>query len=173
MSGKNTFLFKAVGLFMNCDKMLGPEFEKGLENLKNVSEARRRRSPESTMNTPTSEYMILFRSTDWDKGLSPEEMQNIMARTMAWFDRLAEEGKFKAAQPLHDEGKLLPENRPGLLLTGLLRSRRRPSAATCFCAWTRSRRLLKLPKAGRCWMSARPSRCAPWLSRARASKSMA
>jgi hypothetical protein len=59
------------------------------------------------MSTPTSEYMILFRSTDWDKGLSPEEMQKIMARTMAWFDGLAEEGKLKAAQPLHDEGKII------------------------------------------------------------------
>jgi hypothetical protein len=51
--------------------------------------------------------MILFRSTDWDKGLSPEEMQNIMAKTMAWFDELARQGKLKAAQPLHDEGKIV------------------------------------------------------------------
>jgi carbon monoxide dehydrogenase subunit G len=39
MSGKNNFMFKAVGLFMNCDKMLGPQFEKGLADLKTVSEA--------------------------------------------------------------------------------------------------------------------------------------
>ena len=45
MSGKNNFLFKAVGLFMNCDKMLGPEFEKGLENLKNVAEAANKTQP--------------------------------------------------------------------------------------------------------------------------------
>jgi hypothetical protein len=57
--------------------------------------------------TPTSEYMILFRSTDWDKGLSPEEMQTIMSKTMAWFEALAEQGKLKAAQPLHDEGKII------------------------------------------------------------------
>jgi hypothetical protein len=34
MSGKNNFMFKAVGLFMGCDKMVGPDFEKGLANLK-------------------------------------------------------------------------------------------------------------------------------------------
>jgi uncharacterized protein YndB with AHSA1/START domain len=38
MSGKNNFMFKAVGLFMNCDKMVGSEFEKGLANLKSVIE---------------------------------------------------------------------------------------------------------------------------------------
>lgn len=56
--------------------------------------------------TPT-EYMILFRSTDWKKDLSLEEMQAIMDQTVAWFDRLRAEGKFKAAQPLFSEGKIL------------------------------------------------------------------
>lgn len=36
MYGKNNFIFKAVGLFMDCDKMVGPDFEKGLANLKAV-----------------------------------------------------------------------------------------------------------------------------------------
>ena len=36
MYGKNNFMFKAVGLFMDCDKMVGPDFEKGLVNLKTV-----------------------------------------------------------------------------------------------------------------------------------------
>lgn len=39
MSGTNSFMFKAVGLFMNCDKMLGPQFEKGLADLKTVAES--------------------------------------------------------------------------------------------------------------------------------------
>ncbi|MDF3056042.1 MAG: polyketide cyclase [Rariglobus sp.] len=39
MSGKNNFLFKAVGLFMNCDKMLGDQFEQGLANLKTIVES--------------------------------------------------------------------------------------------------------------------------------------
>lgn len=39
MSGRNNFLGKAVGLFMNCDKMIGGQFEKGLEAMKAVVEA--------------------------------------------------------------------------------------------------------------------------------------
>ncbi len=33
MTGHNSFVFKAVGLFMNCDKMCGDQFEKGLADL--------------------------------------------------------------------------------------------------------------------------------------------
>lgn len=39
MSGHCNFLMKTIGLFMDCDKMVGPEFEKGLANLKSVSES--------------------------------------------------------------------------------------------------------------------------------------
>ncbi len=33
MTGKNNFIGKAIGLFMNCDKMVGGDFEKGLAQL--------------------------------------------------------------------------------------------------------------------------------------------
>ena len=39
MSGKNSFMFKAVGLFMNMDKTIGGFFEKGLANLNAVVQA--------------------------------------------------------------------------------------------------------------------------------------
>ena len=39
MSGKNTFLFKAVGLFMNCEKIVGGQFDQGLASLKAIVEA--------------------------------------------------------------------------------------------------------------------------------------
>ena len=38
MEGDNSFLCKAVGVFMNMDKMVGGEFEKGLVSLNSVSE---------------------------------------------------------------------------------------------------------------------------------------
>ena len=39
MHGKNNFKSKAIGLIMNCDKMVGGQFEKGLATLKSVVEA--------------------------------------------------------------------------------------------------------------------------------------
>jgi uncharacterized protein YndB with AHSA1/START domain len=38
MTGKSNFFFKVFGLFMNCDDMVGKDFEKGLANLKAVGE---------------------------------------------------------------------------------------------------------------------------------------
>jgi len=39
MSGQNNFIAKAMCLFMNMDKMIGGQFEKGLAELKVVAEA--------------------------------------------------------------------------------------------------------------------------------------
>src|SRR5262245_7657770 len=39
MFGKNNFMSKAFGLFVNCDKMVGKDFEKGLASLKSLSES--------------------------------------------------------------------------------------------------------------------------------------
>jgi hypothetical protein len=40
MTGENNFLSKAFGLFMNMDKMIGSDFEKGLAAMKQVAEKR-------------------------------------------------------------------------------------------------------------------------------------
>jgi hypothetical protein len=39
MAGRYNFITKAIGLFMNCDKMVGGQFEKGLADLKLLSES--------------------------------------------------------------------------------------------------------------------------------------
>src|SRR5262245_14968771 len=39
MSGKNNFIAKAMCLFLNMDKMIGGEFEKGLAQMKSIAEA--------------------------------------------------------------------------------------------------------------------------------------
>jgi hypothetical protein len=41
MRGKKNFIIKAMGLFMNMDKMCGDQFDKGLVNLKTVVESER------------------------------------------------------------------------------------------------------------------------------------
>ncbi|MBI3191328.1 MAG: SRPBCC family protein [Pedosphaera parvula] len=38
MEGTNNFIAKAISLFMNCDKMVGGQFEKGLASMKAVVE---------------------------------------------------------------------------------------------------------------------------------------
>jgi hypothetical protein len=60
------------------------------------------------MNTQNQNgYMLIFRGNDWHKGLSPEEMQAVSERWMAWFKGLTEEGKAVAGNPLAPEGKIV------------------------------------------------------------------
>jgi len=40
MSGKNSTMGRVMGLFMNCEKMIAGQFDKGLANLKTVVESR-------------------------------------------------------------------------------------------------------------------------------------
>jgi len=57
--------------------------------------------------TTTSEYLLLFRNTNWHTDLCGEEIQQNMARFTAWFERLNREGRFKFGGPLMHEGKLI------------------------------------------------------------------
>ena len=41
VSGQSNFFFKLMGVFKDCDSMIGPEFEKGLSRLKSQVEAQK------------------------------------------------------------------------------------------------------------------------------------
>jgi hypothetical protein len=51
--------------------------------------------------------MLIFRGTDWYKGLSPEQMQQVADNWMAWFNRLKDEGTAIAGNPLEPQGKIV------------------------------------------------------------------
>lgn len=52
-------------------------------------------------------YLLLFRGPDWDKGLSDEELQEVLGRVMGWFDGVSKAGKIKGGQPLARSGKIV------------------------------------------------------------------
>lgn len=54
-----------------------------------------------------NEYMLLFRGNQVHTSLSAEEMQAVAGQMMAWFKRLADEGKALAGRPLDDKGKVV------------------------------------------------------------------
>ncbi|PTL84867.1 SRPBCC family protein [Vitiosangium sp. GDMCC 1.1324] len=47
MTGENGFIGKAISVFMNMDKMVGSDFEKGLVTLKNLSESEAKKLAEA------------------------------------------------------------------------------------------------------------------------------
>jgi hypothetical protein len=61
------------------------------------------------MSTPTSksDYMLLFRGTNWDKNLSSEQLQKVVSDWYAWFERLTQEGKAIGGHPLQNEGRIV------------------------------------------------------------------
>jgi hypothetical protein len=52
-------------------------------------------------------YLLLFRATRWDKGLSAEEIQRVMNQWTAWYERLCQQGKLKGGHPLTEHAKLV------------------------------------------------------------------
>jgi hypothetical protein len=62
------------------------------------------------MNTQSKNgnaYMLIFRNTDWHRGLSPEEMQKVAGDWMAWFKRLSDQGTAVAGNPLEPSGRIV------------------------------------------------------------------
>jgi hypothetical protein len=51
--------------------------------------------------------MLLFRGTDWNRTLSPEQIQQVASDWMAWFERLKQEGKVKSGAPLMNESRIV------------------------------------------------------------------
>ena len=63
-------------------------------------------NPNMSTQTP-NQFLLLFRGTGWDQQMSPEEIQEVMAKWTAWVERLSQQGKFKSGLPLHSEGKIV------------------------------------------------------------------
>jgi hypothetical protein len=61
----------------------------------------------STAETAPSEYLLLFRGTEWRQSCSPAELQKSMAGFIGWFEKLNAEGILKAGQPLMDESRVI------------------------------------------------------------------
>jgi hypothetical protein len=61
------------------------------------------------MSTPSekSDYLLLFRGTDWHRNVSPDDLQNTMTTWMAWFNRLIAEGRCKGGQSLAPDSKVV------------------------------------------------------------------
>ncbi|MES2661129.1 MAG: YciI family protein [Verrucomicrobiota bacterium] len=55
----------------------------------------------------SNEYMMLLRNTDWDEGLSVEEITRFVGHYTEWFDRMLAEGKVTGGRPLIAGGRMV------------------------------------------------------------------
>src|SRR5262249_17767376 len=93
-----------------------------------------------------SEYMLLFRGTDWHKGLSPEEMQEVVKQMYGWFDRLTAEGKAKAGRPLFPEGKIVSQKKGRSVADGPFAESKEAIGGVSCSKWVASTGPQRLPK---------------------------
>jgi hypothetical protein len=54
-----------------------------------------------------SEFMLLFRNTQLEQRLSPQEMSEAMRRLNDWLERWSMSGHIKSGQPLSYDGKII------------------------------------------------------------------
>ena len=66
----------------------------------------------------TSGYIIFFRGNDWDKNLSPEELQKVTSDFMAWFERLSAKGIAKGGAPLEAETRVVSASKGRIVSDG-------------------------------------------------------
>jgi hypothetical protein len=64
----------------------------------------------------SGEYMLFYRGADWDKRLSPDELQRAMDKLTKWIGGLQEQGKVRGGQPLGSERKIV-SGRNGRILS--------------------------------------------------------
>ena len=69
------------------------------------------------MNNNT-DYLLLFRGNEWQKRLSPEELETTLGNFMGWFESIQAEGKMKGANPLHAQGKLVSGSHGRIVVDG-------------------------------------------------------
>jgi len=70
------------------------------------------------MSTEKNDYMLLFRGTDWDKGLSSEALQKVVADWAAWFEGLTRDGRATGGHPLENTGKIVSGKKGRILSDG-------------------------------------------------------
>jgi len=70
------------------------------------------------MAQQTNDFLYLFRGGADPKQMSPEQMQQNMNRWFAWMGELRSKGKFKAGEPLGDDGKVLSGKKGAVVMDG-------------------------------------------------------
>lgn len=68
--------------------------------------------------TSKSDYLLLFRGNEWDKELSPEQLQKVVSDWAAWFEGLIKSGKCKGGHPLQAQGKVVSGKRGSVVADG-------------------------------------------------------
>ncbi len=71
-----------------------------------------------TVMKKTGEYMMILRNTDWDAGMTMEEIGEAIGRYHEWFQRLSGEGVLAGGRPLFAGGRVVSVDGKGSVTDG-------------------------------------------------------
>ena len=63
--------------------------------------------PTESKSTESKKFLFLFRSREDLPDLSPEEMQKVFGKWMAWINEFKASGRYVSSAPLEDGGRVL------------------------------------------------------------------
>jgi hypothetical protein len=58
-------------------------------------------------SAPTSDYLLLFRGTGWDREIPPDQLKQLLDRWTQWHDEIVAQGKMLSSRPLQPAGKIV------------------------------------------------------------------
>ncbi len=67
----------------------------------------------------TGEHLLLIRGTDWNRGMPPAQLEQVMKDFYAWLEGLERRGVLLGAQPLVESGRLVTGSRPADVVDGV------------------------------------------------------
>src|SRR4029078_10009959 len=65
-----------------------------------------------------TQYVLLFRGPDWDRGLTREQTQQTLDRVMAWCEALQQRGIVRGGSPLARAGAIVSHERGEIVMDG-------------------------------------------------------
>lgn len=65
-----------------------------------------------------SDYLLFFRSTVWDRGMTSQEIEHVMARLAAWYDALDAKGLTDGGMRLSVDGRIVSQYKGRFVFDG-------------------------------------------------------
>lgn len=71
-----------------------------------------------TTEAPPSDYLLFFRSTVWERGMTPQEIERVMERLTAWYEALDARGLTDGGMRLSIEGRIVSQYKGRFVFDG-------------------------------------------------------
>src|SRR5436189_5640668 len=108
-------------------------------------------------------YMLLYRSSEWYKTLSQEELQKLIKQNKAWFERLTAQGKAKPGRALERTGVTVSGQNGRFVMDGPFAESKEAIGGYLILDVETIEEAIAIARAARALLMAVQSKCGRWL----------